>query len=148
MATRTPIDANMLACRYDGRFPDEQRTASEVLRDGITSGSTRIAYQSIAEFVAAMTRGGSKSRLLDVAAERREAEEFVVQFPILYPVASVLRTALRGAAVYGLSKFDAHLRACAEVRGAAELLSEDSRYGRKNDTVLVRNPFLSVSPAT
>ena len=102
MAPRTLIDTNILVCRYDGRFPANQQIAAEVLQD-------RIAHQSIVEFVAATTRGGPESRLLDAAAARREAEEFMAQFPILYPDASVLRMALRGAAAYGLSWFDAHL---------------------------------------
>ncbi|MDE0047954.1 MAG: PIN domain-containing protein [bacterium] len=148
MATRTLIDTNILVYRYDRRFPDKQRIATEVLRDGIASGSARIAHQSIVEFVAATSRGGKEHRLLDTAAARREAEEFMVQFPILYPDTSVLRMALRGTAAYGLSWFDAHLWACAEVHGVAELLSEDFQHGRMYGTVLVRNPFLSVSPAT
>ena len=148
MATRTLIDTNILVYRYDGRFPDKQRIATEVLRDGIASGSARITHQSIVEFVAATTRGGPESRLLDAAAACREAEEFMAQFPILYPDASVLRTALRGAAAYDLSWFDAHLWAYAEVHGVAELLSEDFQHGRMYGTVLVRNPFLSVSSAT
>ncbi len=32
----------------------------------------------------------------------------MAQFPVLYPDAAVLRTALRVAAAYGLSWFDAH----------------------------------------
>lgn len=98
MAPRTLIDTDILVCRYDGRFPDKQRVATGILRDGIATGSARIAHQSIVEFVAATTRGGPENRLLDAAAARREAEEFMAQFPILYPDASVLRTALRGAA--------------------------------------------------
>ena len=148
MATRTLIDTNILVYRYDGRFPDKQRIATEVLRDGIASGNARIAHQSIVEFVAATTRGGPERRLLDAAAARREAEEFMVEFPVLYPDASVLRMALRGAAAYGLPWFDAHLWAYAEVHGVAELLSEDFQHGRMYGTVLVRNPFVSVSPAT
>ncbi len=140
MATRTLIDTNILVYRHDGRFPDKQRIATEVLRDGIASGSTRIAHQSIVEFVAATTRGGPESRL--PAAARREAEEFMAQFPILYPDASVLRTALRGAAAYGLSWFDAHLWAYAEVHGVAELLSEDFQHGRMYGTVVIRKGII------
>ena len=60
---------------------------------------------------------------------------------IIYPNAAVLRTALRGTAAYGLSWFDAHLWAYAEVYGIAELLSEDFQDGRMYGTVTVRNPF-------
>ncbi len=148
MAERTLIDTNILVYRYDDRFPDKQRIATELLRDGIVAENARIAHQSIVEFVAATTRGRPESRLLDAAVARREAEEFMAQFPIIYPDASVLRTALRGAAAYGLSWFDAHLWAYAEVHGIAELLSEDFQHGRMYGTVTVRNPFLSLSPAT
>ena len=67
----------------------------------------------------------------------------MAQFLILYPDDAVLRTALRGAAAYGLSWFDAHLWAYAEVNGIEELLSEDFQHGRLYGTVTVRNPFLA-----
>ena len=114
----------------------------------MASGSARITHQSIVEFAAATTRGGPESRLLDTAAVLREAEEFMAQFPILCPDASVLRTALRGAAAYGQSWFDAHLWDCAEFHGVAELLTENFQHDRMYGTVLARNPFLPVSPAT
>ena len=148
MDARTLIDTNILVYRYDPRFPDKQRTATHVLREGIAAGNARIPHQSIVEFVSATTRGGPEARLLDIADARREAEELMAQFPIIYPDDAVLRTALRGAAAYGLSWFDAHLWAYAEVHGISELLSEDFQHGRIYGTVIVRNPFLSVSAAT
>lgn len=53
MAARALIDTNDLVYRYDDRFPEKQRIADEVLREGISSGTARIAHQSIVEFVAA-----------------------------------------------------------------------------------------------
>ena len=103
MATRSLIDTNILIYRYDERFPDKQSIASNVLREGIDSGSVRIPHQAIVEFVAVTTRGKPENRLLDPAEARREAEELMAQFLILYPDDAVLRTALRGAAAYGLS---------------------------------------------
>ena len=67
----------------------------------------------------------------------------MAQFPILCPDEAVLRTALRGMAAYGLSWFDAHTWAWAEVHGIEELLSEDFQHGRMYGTVTVRNPFLA-----
>ena len=140
---RVLLDTNILVYRYDERFPEKQSIASEVLRDGIATGTARISHQSIVEFVAATTRGGPGSRLLDVADARREAEELMAQFPIIYPDDAVLRTALRGAAAYGLSWFDAHLWAYAEVHEIDELVSEDYQHGRMYGTVTIRNPFLA-----
>ena len=71
----------------------------------------------------------------------------MAQFPIIYPDDAVFRTALRGAAAYGLSWFDAHMWACAEVHGIAELISEDFQDGRMYGTVTIRNPFLVSSTA-
>lgn len=141
MAARALIDTNILIYRYDERFPDKQSIASDVLRAGIVSGSLRIPHQAIVEFVAVTTRGKPEDRLLEPAEAHREAEEFMAQFPILYPDEAVLRTALRGAAAYGLSWFDAHLWAYAEVNGIEELLSEDYQHGRLYGTVTVRSPF-------
>ena len=136
------IDANILVYRVDARCPDKQQIAAERMRAGIEAGNAFIAHQSIVEFVSAATRGGPERQLLSFADAAREVEELMVQFPIIYPDATVLHTALRGAAAYGMSWFDAHLWACAEVNGITELLSEDFSHGRLYGTVRVTNPFL------
>ena len=66
----------------------------------------------------------------------------MAQFPIIYPDDGVLGMALRGAATYGMSWFDAHLWAYAEVNGTDELVSEDFQHDRMYGTVTVCNPFL------
>ena len=141
MAARVLIDTNVLVYRYDHRFPEKQSTASTVLREYVTNGAARIPHQAVVEFVAATTRGQPGERLLDPAEARREAEEIMAQFPVIYPDDAVLRMALRGSAAYGPSWFDAHLWAYAEVHGLPELLSEDFQDGRLYGTVTVRNPF-------
>ena len=145
MATRRLIDTNVLVYCYDGRFPDKQSIAEDLLRDGIANGSARVAHQALVEFVAAVTRGGPDRWLLEPSEARREAEELMAQFPVLYPDDNVLRTALRGAAAYGLSWFDAHMWAYAEVHGLEELVSEDFQHGRLYGVVTVSNPFASVA---
>ncbi|MDE0212910.1 MAG: PIN domain-containing protein [Deltaproteobacteria bacterium] len=115
--------------------------ATALLRELLVSGEVRVPHQAIVEFVAATTRGDSEARLLDPTDARREAEEMLAEFPILYPNEAVVRTALRGAAAYGLSWFDAHIWAYAEVYGLGELLSEDFQHRRMYGTVRVRNPF-------
>ena len=52
------------------------------------------------------------------------------------------RLALRGAAAYRLSWFDAHLWAYAEHFGLSELWSEDFQRDRIYGTVRAVNPFL------
>ena len=52
-----------------------------------------------------------------------------------------MRAALRGAAAHGLSWFDAHLWAYAEVNGLSELVSEDFQHDRLYGTVRTIHPF-------
>jgi predicted nucleic acid-binding protein len=140
------VDTNVLVYRFDPRFPDKQATATRLLRDGLERGTCLIPHQAILEFVAVVTRPlQNGAPLLSSADAWREAEELLVTGPVLYPTEAVVRTALRGAALYQLSWFDAHLWAFAEANGLAELLSEDFQHGRLYGTVRVVNPFLPAS---
>ena len=137
------IDTNVLVYRFDGRFPDKQAIAKDLLRAGIVDDSIRLAHQAILEFVAAVTRqrGGTADPILPRTDALREAEELLMQFEILYPTEALLRTALRGAAAYQLSWFDAHMWAYAEYYGLDELITEDLQADRVYGGVKVRNPF-------
>ena len=136
------VDTNVLVYRFDPRFPDKQRVATEVLREGIRGGELVLAHQALVEFVAAVTRpiaGGPP--LLDHVDATHEVEEMLTQFDVLYPTEEVVRLALRGAATYQLSWFDAHMWAHAEVHGLEELLSEDLQHDRTYGAVRVVDPF-------
>jgi predicted nucleic acid-binding protein len=137
------IDTNVLVYRFDPRFPQKQRKASQLLREGLKRDSIRIPHQALVEFMAAVTRLRLGDHFLLSADEaRRETEEFLTQFTILYPDAVLFRTALRGMATYKLAWFDAHLWAYAEHYGLSELISEDFEHGRMYGSVRVINPFL------
>jgi predicted nucleic acid-binding protein len=137
------VDTNILVYRFDGRFPNKQRVASELLRQGMAEDSIRVPHQAVVEFVAAVTRPlVANVSLLTADDARREAEEFLTQFRIVYPNEALVRLALRGAAAYQLSWFDAHLWAYAEHYGLSELISEDFQHDRLYGTVRVVNPFL------
>lgn len=136
------VDTNVLVYRVDWRFPDKQRTATTVLRAGLQEGSLFVPHQAILEFLSVVTRplpGGA--RLLEPQAAHRETEDLLNQFDVLYPNDALVRTAIRGAATYGLPWFDAHLWAYAEHYGLSELLSEDFEHGRVYGTVRVVDPF-------
>lgn len=137
------IDTNVLVYRFDPRYPEKQRIATDLLRRGIVEGSIRLAHQTIVEFVAVASRplAGGRS-LLPAVEARREAEDLLTQFEVLYPNQPLLRTALRGAASYGLPWFDAHLWAYAEHYGLDELVSEDFQHDRLYGSVRAVNPFL------
>jgi predicted nucleic acid-binding protein len=136
------VDTNILVYRFDARFPDKQAAARELLRKGLIDDAVRIPHQALLEFVAvvAPVRAGSKP-LLAPGEARRETEEMMVQFPVLFPNAALVRTALQGAAAYQLSWFDAHLWAYAEHYGLPEIVSEDFEHGRLYGSVRIRNPF-------
>jgi predicted nucleic acid-binding protein len=94
------------------------------------------------EFVAAVTlpiaRGAA---LLAPEDAYREVEEMLVQFTVIYPTENTLRIAMRGAALYQMSWFDAHLWAYADERGIDTLWSEDFEHGRTYGRVKVLDPF-------
>ena len=79
--------------------------------------------------------------LLEPVVARREAEELLDQFEVLYPDSAVVRLALRGAAAYQLSWFDAHMWAYAEHFGLDVLYSEDFQHDRLYGRVRVIDPF-------
>lgn len=142
------VDTNVLVYRYDWRFPEKQERATALLRAGIADGSVVVPHQAIVELVAVLTRpfGESGEPLLEATEARREAEELLGQFDVLYPDAELVRIALRGAAAYQLAWFDAHLWAYAERFGLARLYSEDFEHGRMYGTVEIVNPFLGAGP--
>ena len=142
------VDSNVLVYRFDPRDPVKQGTADDLLRGGIASGTLVLAHQSVVEFFAAVIRprkdlGGTP--LLPPDQARIETEGLLVQFRVVYPNRDVVQTALRGMAMYGLSWFDAHMWAHAEVYGLAELLSEDFAHGRHYGAVRISNPFAAAA---
>ena len=140
------VDTNVLVYRYDPRFPEKQRIATNLLRRGIENDSLVLSHQTILEFMAVTTRPlRPDPPLLSAGDARREAEELLVQFEVLYPDEELMRIALRGSAAYGLAWFDAHMWAYAERFGVSELLSEDFENGRLYGTVQAVDPFLSPS---
>jgi predicted nucleic acid-binding protein len=135
------IDTNILVYRFDNRFVEKQKIATEILRRGIIEDSVRLPHQAIVEFVAAVTRPIRGHVILQQAEALREAEEFLKQFTVLYPNEAILRNAVRGCAAYQLSWFDAHLWSYAEYYGLPVILSEDLQSDRLYGTVRVVNPF-------
>ncbi len=138
------IDTNILVYRYDTRYPERQRATTELLGIGIDEGSAYLAHQAIVEFMAVVTRPFHGTEpLLDPSEARREAEELLAEFEVLYPDEELVRIALRGAAAYQLSWYDAHMWAYAERYGLEELISEDFQHGRLYGTVQAVNPLLA-----
>ena len=136
------VDTNILVYRFDSRFPEKRRIATEILRRGIAEDSVRVPHQAIVEFIAAVTRPIRGHSILKQPEALREAEEFLKQFTVLYPNETILRQAFRGCAAYQLNWFDAHMWSYAEHYGLSELYTEDLQHDRIYGTVRVVNPFL------
>ena len=141
------VDTNIFVYLFDPRSPDKQRRAMATLDQGLADGIVRVPHQAVIEFVAAVTRRRPGGPLLSVSDALREAEEIATQFPVLYPNEAIVRLALRGAAAYRLSWFDAHLWAYAEHYGLSELWTEDFQHGRMYGTVRAVNPLLDSGSA-
>ena len=136
------VDTNVLVYRYDSRFPEKQARATDLLRRGIVDDSLVFAHQTLIEFVAVVTRPIARGpSLLSIDDAHREVEHLLLQFPVVYPTENTIRIALRGAALYKLSWFDAHLWAYADEHGFDTLWSEDFEDYRLYGRVRVQNPF-------
>jgi predicted nucleic acid-binding protein len=136
------VDTNILVYRFDPRFPEKQDRADDLLRKSIADGEARLSSQAIVEFVAATSRPiGKANPLLSPTDSRREAEELLSQFDVLYANDALVRLALRGAAAYHLPWFDAHMWAYAEYFGCEILWSEDFQHERSYGTVTTIDPF-------
>jgi len=136
------VDTNILVYRFDPRFPEKQDRADDLLRKSIADGEARLSHQAIVEFVAATSRPiGKANPLLSPTDSRREAEELLSQFDVLYANDALVRLALRGAAAYQLPWFDAHMWAYAEYFGCEILWSEDFQHERSYGTVTIIDPF-------
>jgi predicted nucleic acid-binding protein len=142
MSAAALIDTNVLVYRFDPRFPEKQRTATNLLRQGIAEGNLRIPHQAILEFVAAVTRPtGKQGPLLPLADAFQEADDLFNQFEVLYPNEPLVRLAIRGAATYQMPWFDSNIWAYAEYYGLEELISEDFQHDRLYGRVRTLNPF-------
>jgi predicted nucleic acid-binding protein len=104
------VDTNVLVYRHDPRFPAKQKAARDLLRRGVESGEARLPHQAVVELVAATTRPAHPdgSPRLAPAEAREQAERLLAEVDVIYPDEGLVRLALRGAAAYGLSWFDAY----------------------------------------
>jgi predicted nucleic acid-binding protein len=136
------VDTDVLVYRFDERFPEKRARSDALLRKGIARDNIRIAHQAVVEFVAATSRPQRDGRsILEPSAARLEAEDLLRQYEVIYPDDRIVRAALQGMATYGLSWWDAHMWAYAEVHGLGVLYSEDFEHERWYGSVLVLDPF-------
>lgn len=147
---KTLIDTNILVYAVDPSDPVKQARAIQLLDEGLRHQSIVIAHQSLVEFMAAVTRPKKQAAgeaLLPRSVAAQQVEWMMQAFDILYPDQEVVATALRGQSLYGLSWWDTHLWAYAEIRSIPEIWSEDFQHGRHYGRVRAVNPFLAAENA-
>ena len=133
----------MLVYSIDPHDPEKQQTAAALLRDGATSQTIKLPHQAVAEFFSVVTRSRRGAQpLLGLVAAVEVTERLLAVYEVLYPSGDQVRLALRGAAAYQLSWYDAHLWAYAEHFGLDVLYSEDFQHDRLYGSVRVINPFV------
>jgi hypothetical protein len=59
------LTPTFLVYRFDSRFPEKQKIATDILRRSIAEDSVRIPHQAIVEFVAAAMRTISWTHYLE-----------------------------------------------------------------------------------
>jgi predicted nucleic acid-binding protein len=133
------VDSSVLVYVHDSRDKRKQRIAAELLQRRIAEQSVVLAFQSVIEFYAAVTRPPIRLAQADAT---RETEELLLNFSVLYPTEDVVRSALRATSPYQLSWYDAMMWAYADTNGIDEILSEDFQHGRLYGGVRVTNPFV------
>ncbi|MBI4904104.1 MAG: PIN domain-containing protein [Acidobacteria bacterium] len=135
------VDTNVLVYRFDSRFPEKQRIATEVLRQGLLTDSLRIPHQCIIEFVAVVSRPVRGHLILGMSEGLRQANRILSQFTILYPTEALVRIAIECCTRHQLNWFDAQILAYALHYDVKEIITEDFTHDRVYGGVRTVNPF-------
>lgn len=133
------LDSNVVIYAYDDRYPEKQRIAQDLLKQGI-GGRCVISTQVLAEFAAIMLHkvlpprasGQAVLKSLDSLASIRtiNADDFLV------------RRAVDAHVNYGLHFYDGMIVAAAERARCERIWSEDLNASQKYFGIVVTNPFL------
>ncbi|MEJ1967172.1 MAG: PIN domain-containing protein [Rhizomicrobium sp.] len=135
-ARRFSLDSNLLVYFYDGRDPQKQALAQQLIAAAAACDCV-IGLQAVGEFFAVSTRKG----ILPRPDAGREALNYLSAFPTFQATASAHRIAAREAVAGRFSYWDCVLVASAEEAGCTILLSEDMHEGARLGGITVRHPF-------
>ena len=131
------LDTNVLAYSIDGRFPEKQKIALEILRKAVVKRNAAVSIQVLTEFSnVALNKLGQTPD--DVHHEITVWSEKLV---FVEPSVRHLIRALEIRAFCQVSIWDALVVAAAEAGGCDTILSEDLNDGQRYCGILVENPF-------
>lgn len=139
MSGRTFVDTNVLVYLFDGRDPDKQRVAGEVLAEISTSGeaiciSTQVLQEAFVALTAKLHLDTEFARLQLEQTSDAGFEVLTVQPPIIWRAA-------RRCGKDKLSFWDCLIIESALDSKCRVLLSEDLQHGQRFGTLQVINPF-------
>ncbi len=138
------LDTNILVYAMDRRAGERHLAAGRVI-DLALRLNCLLTLQAISEFYAALTR----KRLVNPAAARDQALDWLSMFAAVPASASGLRAALAAATAGQASYWDALLIYTAAEAGCTAILTEDLADGTSLAGVRIINPFAGagLSPA-
>ena len=136
-AARLALDTNVLVYAVDTTEEARCARAQDIVRRAAESERCMLAFQSIGEFYAAVTRKGIQAP----AEAARQARDWMVLFPTIDPIAADALGALDAAASGRFSYWDALLLTTLGRAGCMALLSEDMHDGAVLAGVTVHDPF-------
>ena len=135
-ASKVFVDANVLVCAMDHRFPDKRKRAAEALRSVQDRGGGVVSTQVLQEcYVAATTKLGIEPLTAKEALVKLKALELVLVDFVL------IQEAIDTSILNRISFWDALIVVSAAKAACTELWTEDLNDGQVIRGVRIRNPF-------
>jgi len=139
--TKVFLDTNIIVYANDGRDPDKQARAIEVVTDCMRRRSGVISTQVLQEY--AVVAREKLNQDLDVILRQLLLLE---SLEVVHVTPEMVRRGLEVQSRYRISYWDAAIIAAAERANCSVLLSEDLAAGALYGTVRVENPFARNEP--
>jgi len=139
MTPRYLVDTNVLVYLHDGREPEKQARAREVLLRLGAAASGCLPAQALAEFASVALRKLEPPMPPELLYQQVEALEGT--FPVLPLTPAVVLEAVRAARDHQLAYYDAQVWAVAKLTQIPIVLSEDFPSGAVLEGVTFVDPF-------
>lgn len=139
MSAEAFIDTNVFVYHVEDVDRRKQRIAEGLIRDALATGSARISYQVVQEWLNTFLRKAVKPLPDELARDYLDQ----VLWPLVQavPSAALYRRALDLCKRWQLGFYDALIVAAALQSNCSRLLSEDLQHGQRIEGLTIENPF-------
>lgn len=137
MAAVQFVDTNVLLYAIS-TAPDEAARARDA-RNLLDRDDLALSVQVLQEFYVQATRKSRADAL--TSAQASQLIESFLRFPVQEQTVAIVTAAIKAAARYRISYWDAAILEAARALGCRTVLSEDLSHGRDYDGIVVTNPF-------